>query len=280
MTKALVVLSGGQDSTTCLYAALHTFDEVHAITFDYGQRHRREIEAATFIAKHANGSYAGQEKGVTSHEIIKLGGHILASTSPLVSDNQLEQYKDHKSLPGGIEKTFVPMRNQLFLTIAANRAYARECQIVVTGVCQEDYGGYPDCRQSFITALQLATALGSFDSGLVDSKALRFYTPLMSLDKAATVNMAIQLPGCYGMLAYTHTSYDGAYPPVGKDHATLLRAKGFEEANMPDPLILRAHAEGLMALPDGPNYDPERVKIGLDMMNNDLGLQIGKRFSL
>ncbi|WP_174832602.1 7-cyano-7-deazaguanine synthase, partial [Staphylococcus aureus] len=182
------------------------------------------------------------------------GDHILKSTSPLVSGNALEQYESHKVLPGGIEKTFVPMRNQLFLTIAANRAYALGCKVVVTGVCQEDFGGYPDCRQKFINSLKEATALGSYNDGLNDPNALQFYTPLMNLTKAETVEMAMELPGCYGMLAYTHTSYDGQFPPTGKDHATLLRAKGFEEADWPDPLVIRAWRLGLMPLPLTKNY--------------------------
>lgn len=283
MNKALVVLSGGQDSTTCLYSALHTFDEVHAITFDYGQRHRIELDAAAFIAKHAEVNVPGSldiggYRKVASHEVIKLGDHILKSTSPLVSHNELEQYASHQVLPGGVEKTFVPMRNQLFLTIAANRAYALGCKIVVTGVCQEDFGGYPDCRQTFIDAFKMATALGSFNDGLGDPQALQIYTPLMNLTKAQSVAMAINLPGCYGMLAFSHTSYDGQFPPVGKDHATLLRAKGFEEADIPDPLVLRAYKLGIMALPNTLNYRDRLVKHYINHMYSDLEPQCGVTF--
>ena len=145
--KALVVLSGGQDSTTCLFWAIKEYgvENVHAITFNYGQRHVREIEAATKIAQLA---------GVADrHEVCTLGD-ILRSTSPLVSGSELEQYADHQSLPGGLEATFVPMRNTLFLTIAANRAYELRAFNIVTGVCEEDFGGYPDCRQVFIEALE------------------------------------------------------------------------------------------------------------------------------
>jgi 7-cyano-7-deazaguanine synthase len=270
MTKALVVLSGGQDSTTCLYAALANFDEVHAITFDYGQRHSREIDQARLIVAKAR-SISGM--GVMTHEVITLGDSILKSTSPLVSGNTLEQYENYRSLPGGIEKTFVPMRNQLFLTIAANRAYFHNCQIVVTGVCQEDYGGYPDCRQRFIEAFKLATAEGSYDLGPADKNALQFFTPLMNLTKAQTVEMAVRLENCYGMLAYTHTAYDGQYPPIGKDHATLLREKGFAEAGIPDPLILRAYMEGHMSLPYSSNYHAEVVAKWTQVMMDDLARQ-------
>lgn len=247
--KALVVLSGGQDSTTCLFWAVKLFgvENVHAITFNYGQRHQRELDAARTIARLAG---IGDR-----HEFVHLGP-ILKSTSPLVSDTALEQYRDHASLPGGLEKTFVPMRNTLFLTIAANRAYELRAFTIVTGVCQEDYGGYPDCRQSFIDQLTDA-----FNESVNDENKWRptgpfnIETPLMDLTKAETVLLAKDLgEDCWNALAYSHTSYDGNYPPTGHDHATLLRAKGFEEAGLPDPLILRAAEEGLMDLPDTPNY--------------------------
>src|SRR5581483_5090564 len=126
MRKAVVVLSGGQDSTTCLFHAKQHYDEVHCITFDYGQRHARELQAARAVAQLAGVSL--------THEIVHVPS-ILSGTSPLVnSKEKLEQYKDWDSLPGGLEKTFVPMRNQLFLTIAANRAIVNNCDILITGM--------------------------------------------------------------------------------------------------------------------------------------------------
>lgn len=251
MAKCVVVLSGGQDSTVCLYWAMSRFDEVHAVTFDYGQRHRKEMEAAAII---------GTLAGVDSHEFIKLGDGVLAGTSPLVSDNELEQYEGHDVLPGGLEKTFVPMRNQLFLTLAANRAYVLGCNTLVTGVSAEDYGGYPDCRPEFIEAFIRASSYGTFtgQDGAPDS--LRVLTPLMHKTKKQTVQMALDIGVCYEASAFSHTAYDGAYPPTGKDHATLLRAKGFEEAGVPDPVWLRAYMEGAAdKLPDTPNYEDEVV---------------------
>jgi 7-cyano-7-deazaguanine synthase len=244
--KALVVLSGGQDSTTCLFWALAQGWEVHAVTFDYGQTHSREIDAALMV---------GVLAGVKTHEIVRLGSP-LASTSPLVNREQtLEQYADPFSLPGGLEKTFVPGRNALFLVIAANRAYALGCTDLVTGVCEEDFGGYPDCRRSFIDSMETSIREGFAENYEDPFAGFQIHTPLMHLNKAATVRLAQTLgTECWNALAYTHTSYDGAYPPTGKDHATLLRAKGFIEAGLPDPLVLRAVAEGLMELPDTPNY--------------------------
>lgn len=245
--KALVVLSGGQDSTTCLFWAKQHFDEIHAVTFDYGQRHKVEIEAAKKIAEIAN---------VASHEIIVVGDGILQSTSPLVSDEELEQYADNKSLPGGLEKTFVPMRNTLFLTIAANRAYALGAFAIITGVCEEDFGGYPDCREVFIRALQTAFNRSVDEHNLQKEEPFQILAPLMTLTKAKTCRLAFELgEEAFNALAFTHTAYDGAYPPTGHDHATLLRQKGFEESGLPDPLIIRAVKEGLMEYPETENYN-------------------------
>ena len=248
--KALVVLSGGQDSTFCLYWALMQGWNVYAITFDYGQRHKAELQAADAVRRMAH-------LPTFRHEYVRMG-KILEGTSPLVSGEKLEQYADHHSLPGGLEKTFVPMRNQLFLTVAANRAYCMGADALVTGVCQEDFGGYPDCRQEFITALQNACNLGTFCES--PAGPLEIVTPLMHLTKAQSIHEALKLPGCYAAWAYSHTAYDGQYPPVGHDHATLLRAKGFEEAGIPDPLILRAVREERMELPRSDNYSADKVE--------------------
>lgn len=260
---AIVVLSGGQDSTTCLYWARHQGLNVHAVTFDYGQRHARELQAARTVARRC---------GVLSHEVVTLGP-ILHGTSPLVSGEDLEQYADYQHLPGGLEKTFVPMRNQLFLTLAANRAYVQDARVLVTGVSEEDYGGYPDCRESFINAFTETCNLGTFtgEGGAVDN--LRVATPLMHLTKKETVELAVDLPGCYAALAWSHTSYDGAYPPIGHDHATLLREKGFAAAGWPDPLILRAYAEGLMELPASDNYGPEALHRAMTLLEDSNWLE-------
>lgn len=250
----LVVLSGGQDSTTCLFWAKKYFGEVHAVTFDYGQRHAREIQAARDVAKIA---------GVSSHEVVVLGA-ILNGTSPLTNKSEsLELYADHDSMAAiigdRVEKTFVPMRNALFLTIAANRAVCMGVDHIVTGVCQADNANYPDCRASFIGAQEAAIneALGK--------DGVCIHAPLMDLDKAASIALADSLgmpPGpsmddmstAFLALAFSHTAYDGQYPPIGKDHATILRAHGFEQAGVPDPLVLRACREGLMPVPPTANY--------------------------
>jgi len=242
MRKALVILSGGQDSTTCLFWAKQFFDEVHAVTFDYGQRHSIEIDAAVKVASMA---------GVASHEIVRIPG-ILKSTSPLTSDAELERYENAaqmaETIGDRVELTFVPMRNTLFFTVAMNRAVALGASHLVTGICQEDEANYPDTTEKYRKSFEKTV------NRSLGVKRFRIHAPLMYHSKAETVLLSKNIPGCWEALAYTHTSYDGKYPPTDKNHSNVLRAYGFEVAGLPDPLVLRAYREGLMDLPDTPNY--------------------------
>jgi len=252
-TKALVILSGGQDSTTCLFWARKNFDEVHAVTFDYGQRHSIEIEAARKVAKIA---------GVASHEVIAVP-NCLVSSSPLTSSNELEKYEDYKQMDevigDRVELTFVPMRNTFFFTVAMNRAVALGCFDLVTGICQADNANYPDCTEDFRVLFQ-AMANQSLGTSL-----FKVHAPLMNMSKAQSVHFAVSLANdCYGALAFSHTSYDGKYPPVDKNHSNVLRAHGFEEAGLPDPLVVRANIEGLMELPKTSNYATGLVLLATD----------------
>lgn len=229
---ALVILSGGQDSTTVLFLALQTYDRVHALTIDYGQRHSREIEAAQNVWGVARGWF----DNTGEHEVVKLPSGILKSTSPLVDvSQQVAQYVDADALPGGVEKTFVPMRNTLFLTLAANRAIALGAENVLTGICEEDYGGYPDCRSEYLTAMQ--DAVDRSTDGL--QARVRFYAPLMHLSKKQIAKLGARLDSCGYALAWSHTCYKGETPPCGQCHACLLRARGFAEAGLEDPLLKR-----------------------------------------
>ncbi len=249
--SALVILSGGQDSTTCLFWAKNNFEVVHAITFDYGQRHAIEIESARRVAEMAK---------VASHEVVRIPG-LLLSTSPLTSDQELDRYASAEAMASEvgdrIEKTFVPMRNTLFFVIAMNRAVALGCDDLVTGICEEDNANYPDCTGEFRDQFErLANqSLGTLVHGwLRDRKRYTVHAPLLTLDKSETVKLAQGLPGCWEALAYTHTSYDGKYPPTDMNHSNVLRAFGFERAGLPDPLVVRAWREGLMELPTTKNY--------------------------
>lgn len=242
--KALVLLSGGQDSTTCLYLAKKEYDEVHTITVDYNQRHRAEIGAACCIATIA---------AVDSHEVIVVDGGVLKSNSPLTSDSELEQYENNthmgQVIGNRVEKTFVPMRNTLLLTIAANRAIELRCDVIVIGACSDDSANYPDCSVEFISAMQAV-----INKSIGEYSRLTIKTPLIYLNKKSVCLLANTLSGCMTALAYSHTSYDGKYPPVDMNHANVLRAKGFEDADLPDPLVVRAWVEGLMPLPNTENY--------------------------
>lgn len=232
-SRAIVLLSGGQDSVTALYWAKQTFPEVSALSFDYGQRHHREIEAAATVA---------MMSGV-NHTVLPIRA-ILRSTSPLVNpDVAVEAYPDAAALPGGLEKTFVPGRNALFLTLAANWAYAERAGNIVIGVSGEDQEGYPDCRPQFIKAMEWTLELAL-------STVIRIHTPLIYLSKQGTVELAAHLGSpCWDALAYSHTCYNGTLIPCGHCHACLLRAKGFAEARRSDPLLDRLTDAGA-ELPD------------------------------
>lgn len=264
--RALVVLSGGQDSSTCLFWAIKKYgvENVHAVTFNYNQRHLIEIDAAKTLAVIA---------GIRErHEVIALGP-VLQGKSPLTDPaGKLEEYESHaemdKIIGDRVEKTFVPLRNALFLTLAGNRAEVLQAHIV-TGVCQADNANYPDCRADFITSQEctINEALGyEYES----PEWIHIHTPLMDMSKAESIRLAMSLPGAYSALAYTHTAYDGQFPPTGKDHASVLRAHGFEEVGLPDPLVLRAWKTGYMKLPKTANYQDSNVAGALDIMATEL----------
>ncbi len=224
-TGALVIFSGGQDSTTCLYWAMSRFERVRALSFDYGQRHDIELECAGEIARRAG----------IEHDVVDVGA-IFAGSSPLTNAAvDVGAYASAEALPSGLEPTFVPGRNILFLTIAANRAYVSGCDTLVIGVAQEDFEGYPDCRPAFLDSMQTALGLGL-------DRDIRIEAPLLHIDKRQTVLMARDLPGCMPALAWSHTCYNGQFPPCGTCHACLLRSRGFAQAGLDDPLIERARA--------------------------------------
>jgi len=216
--RALVVLSGGQDSTTCLYWALDRFGQsnVETLTFDYGQRHRIEIECAANVAAHVGVPHAM----LPIDTFAALGGNALTdeiAVQPPVDGNV--------ALPN----TFVPGRNIVFLTFAAAFAWDRAINHIVTGVAQTDYSGYPDCRSETMRALQETLQLGM-------ERPFEIHVPLMNASKKETVELAREL-GALDAMALTHTCYNGSRPPCGNCPACRLRAKGFAEAEISDPLL-------------------------------------------
>lgn len=220
MTDALVVLSGGQDSTTCLYWAVAEFgpENLQSLTFDYGQRHRIELDCARQVA-----AIAG-----IPHAIMPINTFAALGGNALTGDIQVQGKPDPQT---HLPNTFVPGRNLIFLTFAAAYAYQRGIHHLVTGVAQTDYSGYPDCREETLKALQQAICLG-MDYEIV------LHTPLMFRSKKETVEMARDL-GALPAMAYTHTCYNGRRPPCGECPACCLRARGFAEAGIPDPLLER-----------------------------------------
>ena len=221
MESALVVLSGGQDSTTCLYWALTRFGagSVETVTFDYGQRHQIELDCATRVA-----ARAGVAQTVLPIDTFAaLEGNALTDGNIAVRDGADAQT--------GLPNTFVPGRNLIFLTFAAALAYPRGIRHLVTGVAQTDYSGYPDCRQTTLQALEHTLRLGM-------AYELTIHAPLMFQSKADTVRLARDL-GALPALADTHTCYNGIQPPCGECPACVLRARGFAEAGIPDPVVER-----------------------------------------
>ncbi|GIP57197.1 7-cyano-7-deazaguanine synthase QueC [Paenibacillus sp. FSL W8-0186] len=205
--KAVVVFSGGQDSTTCLFWALKQFREVEVVTFDYGQRHKQEIECARGIA---------EELGVKFH-LLDMG--LLSQLSP----NALTRHDmDIVHEDGELPNTFVEGRNHLFLSFAAVLAKGVGARHIITGVCETDFSGYPDCRDAFVKSLNVTLNL-AMDHNFV------IHTPLMWLDKAATWQLADELGAFDYIRERTLTCYNGVIGDgCGECPACKLRLAGME----------------------------------------------------
>ncbi len=212
-SQAIILLSGGQDSATCLAWALKKFKNIHAITFDYGQIHKTEIKSAKKLAKIVN---------------IPIKIYKTDLFQKFTKNSLLNKEIEIKTPKNKLPSTFVPGRNLVFLSIAA--IYARQMNIktIITGVCQTDFSGYPDCRDEFIKSLQKTLSLAmNFD--------FKIETPLMWLTKAETVKLMAQL-NQLELLKYSHSCYKGTRPACGKCPACKLRLKGFKEAGIKDPI--------------------------------------------
>jgi 7-cyano-7-deazaguanine synthase len=235
-TTALVLFSGGQDSTACLAYALQKFERVETVGFDYGQRHGIELTQRITVLAELRKAFPMWAS--------KLGDDHLLDLAVLgkVSDTSLTRDVAFKMEQSGLPNTFVPGRNLLFLTLAAAIAYRRDLQVIVTGVCETDFSGYPDCRDDTMKAMQLALSLGMDKRFLID-------TPLMWIDKAATWQMTHSLGDASGVqgggqqllnlvVEHTHTCYlgDRAHRHAwgygcGSCPACELRARGWDKFN-------------------------------------------------
>lgn len=217
--KAIVLLSGGQDSTTCLAQACNDFPgAVTALGYHYGQRHSIELQQARKIADLASVPF----------DCIDLSFISSLSTNAL-TDKRVSIEVSEEELPN----TFVPGRNMFFLSVAAVRAREMGVSILYTGVCETDYSGYPDCRQRFIQSAQETLSLA------IDYP-LEIRTPLMHLSKAETVQLMEDL-GKLEWYKESHTCYEGKRPACGVCPACLLRKQGFEDAGIQDPLSYQEH---------------------------------------
>ncbi len=198
-TTALVLFSGGQDSTTCLAQALSKYERVETVGFDYGQRHSVELQARLVVLREIRSQFPQWAHKLGQDHLLDLA--VLGQ----VSESSLTRDTAFKMESSGLPNTFVPGRNLLFLTLAAALAYRRDLQVLVTGVCETDFSGYPDCRDDTMKAMQLALSLGMDKRFLIE-------TPLMWIDKAATWALAESLGGqalVQLIIEHTHTCYLG-----------------------------------------------------------------------
>jgi 7-cyano-7-deazaguanine synthase len=227
--RAVVLLSGGLDSTTCLAWARAQGWECHTLAIDYGQRHRQELEAA----RRVSAALGAAQHGEVRVDLAAFGG------SALTADLEVPKDRDDRALESGIPITYVPARNTVFLAIALGLAETLGATRIVAGMNAIDYSGYPDCRPEFVRAFQ-ALARVATRAG-VEGRPLAIETPLMSLDKAGIVKLGVSLGVDY---ALTRSCYDPTPEgeACGRCDACRLRRRGFREAGLADPIPYAAAA--------------------------------------
>jgi 7-cyano-7-deazaguanine synthase len=245
--RAVILLSGGLDSTTCLaWARARGFDG-YTLAIDYGQRHRAELAAARRVAA-ALGAIEHREVRV---DLRAIGGSALTDAIDLPRD------RDAEALGAEIPVTYVPARNTVFLAVALGWAEVLGAHDLVAGMNAVDYSGYPDCRPEFVRAFE-ALARVATRAG-VEGTTFQIHTPLMELDKAAIIRLGLSLGVEY---ALTHSCYDPTPDDraCGRCDACLLRLRGFRAVGIPDPIrYVAAHAgEGGATAAAGPLRTPER----------------------
>lgn len=224
MKRAVVLLSGGLDSATVLAIARDRGYEVAALSFDYGQRHRVEL---TYAAEQA------RRQGAADHTVAEIDTGIFAG-SALTNGPSVPKHDSVADLDSGIPVTYVPARNALFLAYALAKAETFGAEAIFLGVNALDYSGYPDCRPEFVSAFEAMANLAT--KAAVEGQRLTIEAPLMELDKAEIIREGTRLGVDYGL---TSSCYDPSPEgrPCGHCDSCLLRAKGFVEAGVPDPLL-------------------------------------------
>jgi 7-cyano-7-deazaguanine synthase len=227
MKKAVCLLSGGLDSATCLGVARRDGFDCYALSFDYGQRHAIELDAATRVAAFFHAS---------EHKVAKIDLRVFGA-SALTADLAVPKHDSVDNIGAGIPITYVPARNTIFLSFAMAWAEVLECSDIFIGVNAIDYSGYPDCRPEFIYAFEHMANLAT-RAGVEGRTRLRIHTPLAQLNKAGIVRLGVEVGLDFAM---THSCYDPEEGgrPCGQCDSCLLRRKGFSEAGIPDPLPYR-----------------------------------------
>jgi 7-cyano-7-deazaguanine synthase len=223
MKRAVILLSGGIDSTTTLAIAITEGYEAYALSFDYGQRHQIETEAARLVAK----SLDAKEHRIAKIDLRVFGG------SALTDDVGVPKQRSETEIAHGIPVTYVPARNTIFLAYALAWAEVIPANDIFIGVNAIDYSGYPDCRPEFIQAFENLANVGT--KAGVEGRCFQIHTPLIKLSKADIIHKAVEL----GVdLSLTHSCYDPTLEglPCGECDSCLLRLKGFREAAITDPI--------------------------------------------
>ncbi len=229
---ALVILSGGLDSTTALYWAKERFKRVHTITFSYGQSHGVEVERAVMIAKGAR---------VASHRVLKVNLDEIGGSALTQPDIPIPHRHSTSEIGEGIPVTYVPFRNGIFLGLSAAYAEVRGISNLVGGWNAIDYSGYPDCRREFLNAMERAITLGT--KAGVEGKPFTIHAPLISLSKAEIIALGLSLGADYSL---TISCYRGEDPPCGKCDSCVLRADGWRRLGLMDHAVERAIRQGAM----------------------------------
>ena len=222
--KAVVLLSGGLDSTTTLAIAKSAGYDLFAISFNYGQRHKVELERAEMIAAHME----AKEHRIVNIDLRQFGGSALTDTIDIPTHRKEEE------MLSSIPVTYVPARNTIFLSHALAYAEVIKCNNIFIGVNAVDYSGYPDCRPEFITAFETLANLAT-KAGVKGSCKVKIHTPLIHMTKAEIIKKGLGLGVNYGL---THSCYDpdGVGLACGICDSCLLRLKGFKKVGMKDPL--------------------------------------------
>ncbi|HEY1349699.1 MAG TPA: 7-cyano-7-deazaguanine synthase QueC [Ktedonobacteraceae bacterium] len=220
--KAVVLLSGGLDSTTVLAIAHTEGYELHALSFDYGQRHQREVEAAQAVARHYS---VALQKTVTI-DLRAFGGSALTAEIAVPHAHSIQE------MAQDIPITYVPARNTIFLSFALAYAEVNGADDIFLGINAIDYSGYPDCRPAYLAAYERMANLAT-RAGVQDGRTLRIHAPLMHMNKAEIVRKGLALGVPY---ALTWSCYEGGARACGTCDSCLLRLNGFAQAGAQDPV--------------------------------------------